>query len=165
MPRLADVSRSRRKLILSAVGIFALTAPILVSSVRAALPETQSQSQGTTASAPDYQYDVASIKQWKSGERGVRSAFTPDGFTATDATLFWMISFAYGIERYRMFGGPSWIHSEYYDIEAKMDASVIDGLQKLGPNERKLAQQHMLQALLADRFNLALHKETKEMPV
>ena len=65
----------------------------------------------------------------------------------------------------RLIGAPSWSDSESYDIDAKMEASVADALKKLPPPERQLARQRMLQALLADRFKLVLHTETKEFPV
>src|ERR1700688_2231135 len=50
--------------------------------------------------------------------------------------------------------GPSWINTEIYNIDAKADAPTTQAQLKL-----------MLQGLLADRFKLKLHKETKEMPV
>ena len=46
-----------------------------------------------------------------------------------------------------------------------MDGSVADEVQKLSEDQRKLETQRMLQALLADRFQLKLHRETKELPV
>jgi uncharacterized protein (TIGR03435 family) len=62
-------------------------------------------------------------------------------------------------------GGPSWLDTEKCDVTAKMDSSVADALKRLTPNERKLAQERMLQALLADRLKLAVHRETKELRV
>jgi len=46
-----------------------------------------------------------------------------------------------------------------------MDESVADVLQKLSPDENKLARQQMLQALLADRFGLVIHHEQRDFPV
>jgi uncharacterized protein (TIGR03435 family) len=62
-------------------------------------------------------------------------------------------------------GAPGWADSDSYDIDAKMDSSVADELKKLKPQDRNLARQRMLQALLADRFKLVVHTETKEFPV
>ena len=45
-----------------------------------------------------------------------------------------------------------------------MEKSVADELHKLSPDQRTLEQQPMLQALLADRFQLLLHRESKELP-
>jgi uncharacterized protein (TIGR03435 family) len=74
-----------------------------------------------------------------------------------------MISMAYGVKSFQISGGPSWLPSERFDIEAKMDAATADALEKLSPDQRMLAQQQMLQALLADRFQLTVHRETKEL--
>ncbi len=62
-------------------------------------------------------------------------------------------------------GGPKWLDTDRYEIRAKMEPSVADQLKKLRPDPRELAQQQMVQALLADRLKLAIHYETKEFPV
>jgi uncharacterized protein (TIGR03435 family) len=59
---------------------------------------------------------------------------------------------AYDMPYYRIFGGPSWLESEYYDLEAKAGSPVDRGQLRL-----------MLRGLLADRFKLTLHRETKEL--
>ena len=46
-----------------------------------------------------------------------------------------------------------------------MDKSRADELSKLSPEEVSLKQQNMLRALLADRFQLTLHRETKDLPI
>jgi uncharacterized protein (TIGR03435 family) len=61
---------------------------------------------------------------------------------------------AYGVQPFQVVGGPEWIHTEGYDIEAKPESSVDRQQMWL-----------MLQTLLADRFRLALHRETRELPV
>ncbi|HEY4838660.1 MAG TPA: TIGR03435 family protein, partial [Candidatus Acidoferrales bacterium] len=89
-----------------------------------------------------------------------------DGYKATNVTLLTLIRHAYGINiRNQISGGPGWLSSDAYDIRAKMDESAADRLKKLGPLERKLARQQMLQALLADRFKLTVHHENRELPV
>ena len=56
------------------------------------------------------------------------------------------------------------MRTENYDVEAKLDPSVIGELSKLGPDQHLLEQKRILQALLADRFRLVLHRETREPP-
>jgi uncharacterized protein (TIGR03435 family) len=62
-------------------------------------------------------------------------------------------------------GAPKWFDSDRFHVDAKMDGPVADALQKLSPPDQILARQKMLQALLADRFKLVIHRETRELPV
>jgi uncharacterized protein (TIGR03435 family) len=94
---------------------------------------------------------------------------SPGGrFTAANISLKMLIHLAYGVTDSQISGGPGWLNSEKFDIEAKADDSSIAEPWKLSEEQRKLAQdrsKRMLQALLADRFKLTLHRETKELPV
>ena len=91
--------------------------------------------------------------------------FLLERLTATGVTLHGLIREAYGVEDDQISGAPNWLNSERYDIEAKADKSVADELQKLSFDQRLVEYRRMLQALLADRFQLTLHRETKELPV
>ena len=62
-------------------------------------------------------------------------------------------------------GGPKWLNSERFDIEAKTDSSVADRLRTLGRDQRRLQTQAIFQQFLADRFKLTVHWETRELPV
>ena len=128
----------------------------------------QSQPQNTAAPSPPYEYEAATIKPSKGpampgGKIGMWAA--PDGFSAWFITPEQIISIAYGVKSFEISGGPSWLPSERFDIEAKMDAATADALAKLSKDQRELVQQQMLQALLADRFQLAVHRETKELTI
>jgi uncharacterized protein (TIGR03435 family) len=77
-----------------------------------------------------------------------------------------LIQSAYGLfNRDRIVAAPSWVDTERYDVAAKIEPSVIDDLQKLNPSQISAARNQMLQALLADRLMLALHRETRELTV
>jgi uncharacterized protein (TIGR03435 family) len=91
--------------------------------------------------------------------------FRPDGFTGKSITMQMLIREAYGVQNYQITGAPEWIKSEMFDVDVKAGKSTADELQKLNPEQRKLEQQRMLQALLADRLNLTLHRETKDLPI
>jgi uncharacterized protein (TIGR03435 family) len=129
----------------------------------------QLQIQNTSSNSAVFEYEAVTIKPSKGpgpdAKIGMWSA--PDGFTAWFVTPQQMVStaYGYGVQRFRVSGGPAWLPSERFDIEAKMDATTADALAKLNPGERVLAQQKMLQALLADRFKLAVHRETRELLV
>jgi|SRR5208283_1551698 len=152
-----------RKLLLSAAGLLAVVAPIALGLLHAKQTLAQSQDQSQTAIAP--MFKVASITPNKSDNGMFRMMFEPDGFSATSVTLRMLIRTAYGVEDNRISGAPKWLNSERYDIEAKTDSSVADELGKLSEDKRNVERRRMLQALLTDRFKLALHRETKELAV
>lgn len=101
-------------------------------------------------------FDVASIRLSQQDAQFSRIKPLPggDGYTAENATLLFMITAAYRVPARQIVGGPTWIDSDHYDIEAKADHAY--GLDDL---------HEMLRNLLAHRFNLKLHKETREGPV
>jgi bla regulator protein blaR1 len=151
-----------KKLLFVAAGLLTVAAPIVFGLQNATpgppAPETNN------AAANTYSYDVASIKPNKSGGDMVRMMVRPDGLTAMGATLQMLIQNAYEIQDFQIEGGPKWVSSDRYDIEAKMDSSEIEKFQTLGPDQRVLESNRMLQALLANRFRLVVHRETKELP-
>lgn len=125
------------------------------------------QLQSTPANAArSYSFEVASIKQNKSGDDRIALTYTPDGFIAVNVTVRSLVRFAYGpIEDTRIIGGSDWISSERFDVEARVESSLVDQLQKLNPPALRLERQRMLQSLLAERFGLTVHHESKERPV
>lgn len=89
---------------------------------------------------------------------------TPDGFSA-DSTLQMLIRLAYSVEDNQISGAPNWVNSDRYDVEAKMDGATADEVRKLSGEQNQSTREHMLQALLVDRFKLTLHRETRELPL
>jgi uncharacterized protein (TIGR03435 family) len=104
-------------------------------------------------------YELAAIKPSKPGV-GSRIWFTADGLSVTRLTLKLLIKIAYGVNDDQIFGGPKWIDSNNYDVEAKVDSSDVAELSKLDDLQRSL----MLQNLLAERFRLGIHRETRDLP-
>lgn len=157
----AESGTSRHRL-LSTAGFAALAVPLMLGTIIAA--PGRAQSQNTTVAAPIYKYEVASIRPSKSSTG--RFSMPSDGFTGTGIAPVKLIQLAYKIiGNYGLSGGPSWLTSEHYDIDAKMDADVADAIAKLGTDDRAVARQQMLQALLAERFGLVVHREARELPV
>jgi uncharacterized protein (TIGR03435 family) len=84
-------------------------------------------------------------------------------FSAEDISVKSLIIFAYRVLRMQISGGPDWLDTAKFDIEAKRpEGSVGEGTGTILRDD-KLSL--MLQSLLADRFRLAFHRETKELPV
>jgi uncharacterized protein (TIGR03435 family) len=76
--------------------------------------------------------------------------------TATAITLIDLITNAYGVRYDQISGGPSWVKSERYDVAAKAEGEGTITKDQL---------RQMLQTLLADRFQLKVHREARETPV
>jgi uncharacterized protein (TIGR03435 family) len=112
-------------------------------------------------------FDVASIRRFKpdGGPMMLSYRNDPDGLTSTHNPLVSLICNAYGVSHFQVSGGPDWVASDYYDVHAKMDAQTADLLKTLSADQARAARQHMLQALLADRFKLTIHHETRQFPI
>jgi uncharacterized protein (TIGR03435 family) len=76
-------------------------------------------------------------------------------FSATNATLKILAGLAYKVQNYAITGGPSWLDSAHFDIDAKAADSNLT-IEQMRP---------MLQSLLQNRFQLKAHTETKDVPV
>jgi uncharacterized protein (TIGR03435 family) len=111
-------------------------------------------------------FEVASIKPSKAGSGGSHSSFDDVRLTATNISVKTLIQYdAYGIPGPQILGGPNWVGSDRFDIEAKVDDVVVAEMAKLDREQRNQMERQMVQQLLADRFKLAVHFETKELPV
>jgi bla regulator protein BlaR1 len=157
--RVASRLDFNRKLLLIAAGLVAVAAPIVFGLLNATPTRAESQAGNTTTKLP--RFEVASVKPNKSGDPNVMLMFKPNGFSATNAPLHEVIRLAYQVPDFQMSGGPPWINSERYDIEAKVDSSAAEQLRQLDQDQHR----QMLQSLLQDRFKLKVHWETKELPV
>jgi uncharacterized protein (TIGR03435 family) len=106
-------------------------------------------------------FEVASIKPDKSGTQMIMFRLTPDGLNATNTPLKMLIQQAYGVEENQVIGLPSGLSSERYDVEAKVDGADVAKMHDLDPPQR----MRMLQPVLAERFQLKVHRETRDLPV
>ncbi len=86
---------------------------------------------------------------------------TPDGLNVANTPLKMLIQQAYGVEENQVIGFPDGLNSERYDIEAKVDSSDVAKLHDLDPHQR----MRMLQPVLTERFQLKVHRETRDLPV
>ena len=97
---------------------------------------------------------VASVKPNNAVDARAFSEYSPGGrLTATAVTVASLLRIAYRIQPYQLVGAPAWISTRRYDIAAKADDNPAP------------SQQTLLRALLKDRFKLAVHDETRELPV
>jgi len=131
------------------------------------------RAQGGSASAagpctahPGATFDVATVKPSSTppGHNSLNGAI--DGLKAT-MTLDRLIEHAYDLRTFQLTGGPPWISSDVWDIQAKFDAPELSPTG-LDPAARKAwieRQRQRLQSLLADRFQLKCHFAEKQLPI
>lgn len=159
-----DLSQRNRRMMLP-LGAFVVVFALAFALAANAGKPPQAQSQGAAAVPSTYQYDVVSVKPNTSGGRG-GSTISPDGFSRRATTLTSLIYTAYALRfPEQLIGAPPWISSDKFDVDTKMDGSVMDALQKMSQDDRSAARRQMMQGLLADRFKLTVHLETRELPV
>ena len=161
--RVANKLSLGRKLLLSAAGIAAVAGPIVFGLVNA--PQSRAQSQQAAIGTPAPAFDVASIKPDHGGTGLFRIRADAGRFVAENATLKFLLQYAYHVKDSQISGAAGWIDSEHFDIDAKVDDSSGDAQRKLNSDEDGAQLRLMVQSLLADRFKLTLHHETKELPI
>jgi uncharacterized protein (TIGR03435 family) len=114
---------------------------------------------------PPKDYEIVSIKPDK-GTQGGSMEGLPNGFRDTGIDLATIVREAYGIVgENQIVGMPTWAESDAYDVEARVDSETSEAWKKLTAKERRRQEQPLLQALLADRCQLKVHRDTKELPV
>jgi uncharacterized protein (TIGR03435 family) len=103
-------------------------------------------------------FDVASVKPNTSGDGASTIGFEQGGrFLAVNMPVASLIQTAYAtsaVPRPQIVGGPAWIDSDRFDVGAVTDRNPSQDQRLM-----------MLRALLADRFKLAIHQETRELPI
>jgi uncharacterized protein (TIGR03435 family) len=100
-------------------------------------------------------FDVASVKRTQGAPGAIPFVFTQNGrLRAPFATVRELVQAAYGVEPNQVAGGPGWIDSEHFEINATLPAGA-------DPRAARL----MLRALLVDRFALAARQEKRDVPV
>jgi uncharacterized protein (TIGR03435 family) len=132
--------------------VFAVVVLLVVISARGQQP-------GSTPRGPTF--EVVSVKPNQSGSLGIQLDIpAPDRFTATNVPLRDLIRFAYDVQDTRLVGGPDWIRSERFDVVAKSEQPF----PAWGPAGPPMPLLLMLRTLLADRFGVVVHPETRELP-
>jgi len=112
---------------------------------------------GVTADAQRAQFEVASVKLHTSDDPRMFMVGQPNGrFVAANIPLRLLIRTAYQLQDDQVVGGPDWLATDRFDIDARAPQTTVDIYSVLG---------QMLQSLLADRFKLTTHTEKRELPV
>lgn len=130
----------------------------------------RSLAQSTASDKADLKFEVASIKPADPDSRNSGIRVIPGGgLQLTNIPLRMLVTFAYNVQRFQVSGGPDWIDKEKYDILAKPEhPEGPSDLKKVSDGDFKVLEEQLRErarSLLAERFQLAVHRETKEGPI
>jgi uncharacterized protein (TIGR03435 family) len=145
----------------SMTGTFAQEQPLALTLQRATtetaweIPAARPTPKAMAADV-DPVFVVATVKPTNPDTRGRGFMVQGRRFSTRNVSLSAMICWAYGIHPKQILGAPAWIENDKFDIAAEPDG---DG-QPSGPQWNV-----MLQKLLADRFQLAFHRDKRELSV
>jgi uncharacterized protein (TIGR03435 family) len=112
--------------------------------------------------APTERFEVASIRRTTTpfGKMGANQE-AGGRFVATNLSLRDLIELAYSVRTFQVLGGPSWLGTDRFDIVAK----AYTELPPFSSTDDAGLLDRMLQALLTERFQLAVRREMREMPI
>jgi bla regulator protein blaR1 len=111
-------------------------------------------------------FEVASVKPSTGGNNFIGIGRQPGGrFNANNVPLRLLIQNAYRVRDFQVIGGPSWMATDRWNIEARAEEGSIP--PQTGPPDPNIVDPMSLrvQSLLEDRFQLKLHRETRELPI
>ena len=116
---------------------------------------------GVALAAQEPTFEVASVKQNTSGDGRMFIQMAPGNrINVTNMAPRQLITMAFQLQQFQLVGGPGWIDSDHFDIVAK-----IAGEQAPFVPGQTSPMMIAMRSLLAERFKLKLHKETREMDV
>lgn len=138
--------------------ILALATPFVRAQTIPLVHDAEPKAQASAAKVTEY--DVATVKK-STYQNGSRIMNTQDGFSCDNVPLKTLIANAYDIDQQFISGGAGWVDSTGYDVNAKVAGADLETLKKMTGVERRA----ILQSLLAERFKLKVHHETKVLPI
>jgi uncharacterized protein (TIGR03435 family) len=147
------------RLFVTAVGLFTFWL--------ASTPATYAQGMFCPkANGPLPSYAVTSVKEDAQGDinKPIHGEDTPDGLRISNQTLELMIREAYGVRSYQIVGAPEWVNEREWEVAAKADDAETQKLKTMDKAAVRSERCLLLQSLLAERFKLVVHQETRSEP-
>jgi uncharacterized protein (TIGR03435 family) len=143
----------------------AVSCTILLSLTLASIAHSQSPSLNTSViaktEAPAPAYDVMTIKPNISGRGSMGLDTKGDHFVAHNVSVKQLLQYVYELNEGSILGVPAQFDTLRFDIEAKVVEPDLDALNKMKSDQRRA----MLLPLVAERFQLKTHNETRTLPV
>jgi uncharacterized protein (TIGR03435 family) len=156
-----------KRLLLASAGVAALAGPLVIGIGHAPAVCAQTQVSGGPAKASPLAFEVASVKPHAFARNefafGTASRESPIRISGNRVTvqglLAGLVLTAYKLRTFQVEGAPEWRNDtgrhQIYDIEARAPGDTTPTIEEV---------RQMLQALLAERFQLKFHRETEELP-
>ena len=147
-----------------------LTLLLAAASLALSIPRARAQDQmpiltnhdpKATSSDPKISnFDVATVKKNKSDTHMMRIMMKPDGFACDNIPLKTLIAQAYGIKQDLISGGPDWVDSEGFDVDAKVLGPTLDILKSLTPP--RIKQYQLFTAVVSMKIERPSDKDMNE---
>ena len=106
-------------------------------------------------------FDVISVKPDTTNGGMMRLMFTADGLSLTNIPIHMMLTEGFHLNDDQIASEPAWAKTDRFDVEAKVAGPDVPTLKKLTFEQRRT----MFKQILADRFQLKTHTETRTLPV
>jgi len=137
-------------------------AVIIASATSVSSAQEQTPAPPPPLSETEVKFEVTSVK--KSGPPG--QGFLPfrlqgGRFSMGGMTVGSLITLGYGIQRFQLVGGPGWMNTDRFDINAVSEDVPLQPTPPGTPNRMQL----LVRSLLKERFALKTHNETRELPL
>jgi bla regulator protein blaR1 len=140
------------KSLLVSTAVMTLAAPVAIGALTVA-PRPDALELAAAGTAPSF--TTATVKANTTGSPRVMMRVAPGGiWDASNVTLESMVRLAYRLQEFQVAGGPAWIYTDRFDIQAQSEQGSAPG--EFG---------RRMQSLLGERFNLKVHTETRELPI
>jgi uncharacterized protein (TIGR03435 family) len=110
-------------------------------------------------------FEVASVKPNNSNSGNSTTNSNLGRLTARNVTVKSLLMQAYRVQAFQVIGGPGWVETERFDIDAKAEEGAVPPSKAPFDPSQIDPTSLMVQSLLEDRFQLKLHRETREQPV
>lgn len=124
----------------------------------------QSETQASSASVEPV-FASISVTIDSSDVRSYGTRASADKFSARNETVRMLIELAYGVDGSGIVGLPKWGDEEHFDIEAAVDGSIAEQIEKLDGGANVEVSRRITEGVLENAFGLVAHHETLDVPV
>jgi bla regulator protein blaR1 len=137
-------------------------AAVVASAATATGAQEQTPAPPPPAAETEVKFEVTSVKKSGPPGQGMMPFRLQGGrFSMGQMTVGNLITLGYGIQRFQLVGGPAWMNSDRFDINAVSEDVPLQPTPPGVPNRMQL----LVRSLLKERFALVTHKETRELPL